>query len=129
MSRHQLSAAGLKLRSQLEDSVDGWVIAGLLAALGSSREPAALPVLLSYLLSDDPLVARAAVEATHRILASTPLSDLVWLDQALRPSLFYTRVYQRAWVNLRPEDLDRLRAAPGRAVSSLARAWPPPCAG
>jgi HEAT repeat protein len=108
-------------RSRLQDaSVKPWEIASLLTALGLSREPAALPVILPYLLAEDSLIARAASLAAHQILAAAPVAELIWLDQELRSSPFYARVFQRTWVNLRPEDLDRLGEPTGVAFSLLA---------
>lgn len=123
----KLSKATLALATELEGHAAQQhfdALPPLLAALGASGEPAALAVLLPYLLASPPSTALAARQAAGALLATTPQAELGWLEQEIRSRSRRDAYYYRQppagaaseWRGLTAAALKRHAREPGGAA-------------
>lgn len=82
--------------------------AAILSEIAEANEPAAIVHIPSFLLSRDRNVAAAAASAVHKLLLATPLTDLPWLDENLRPYACYPEDHLSEWRNLSLPRLESL---------------------
>lgn len=105
----------LSLREKLTGSRDYQAI---LSEIGDSNETAAIIDILPFIFSRGD-TAQAAAAAVHKLLLGTSLTDLPWLDSALRYSSTYFAPDFNHWNNLLPTKIDELERFGEASVSLL----------
>ena len=108
--------APVTLREKITGSRD---YKAILSGIADSNEPAAIIDVLPFVLAGKPDVAAAAVDAVHKLLRSVSVTDLTWLDSALRQRSPYSTTSFYKWRQLSPSQLDLLDRFGHRSVQLL----------
>ena len=107
----------LILREKIMGSRD---YATLLSKIAEANEPAAIVYLVPFILSSNRNVAHTAAKAIHKLLLATPLTDLPWLDENLRPHSAYPGDHLEEWRKLSPLQLHSLQSFGDTSTSLFA---------
>lgn len=87
----------------------------LISAIESTKELAAVPYLVQYLLDADGVAQERAVEAVESLVGTPTGSDLLRLDQTLRSHYYHGHLTKLPhWTNIKPahlRNLDGLKAS------------------
>ncbi|MHC1770080.1 MAG: hypothetical protein AB9869_38330 [Verrucomicrobiia bacterium] len=89
--------------------------------IAASGEAQVIPSLLSFVVSPNANVQRAAAEAIWRLFASVEGTDYVQLDDLSRSELCYESNANSTWRNLKPSEVQSLASVPhGNLLVGLA---------
>ena len=89
----------------------------VLADIGRSGEPGAIPYLVRFLLAPSADVASAASIAVHQLILATPVEDLVWLDEQVRSWSYWQAT--EPWTHLQPQQVHATAALDESRTSVL----------